>query len=70
MDARTGRLGVAFVDASCKTFSYLYDFGDGWSHTAKSEKIVPMIEDEPPLLLLKSAGRWTARRGAAAKPKA
>ena len=56
-DAKTGRLSAVLVDAGRKTFSYIYDFGDGWSHTVKLEKIVPMIEGEPPLLLLDASGR-------------
>ena len=57
LDAKKGRLRAALVDAGRKTFSYLYDFGDGWSHTVKLEKIVPMIEGEPMVLLLEAAGR-------------
>jgi hypothetical protein len=57
LDAKKGRLRAVLVDAGRKTFSYLYDFGDGWSHTVKLEKIVPMIEGEPSLLLLEAGGR-------------
>ena len=57
MDAKTGRLSAVLVDAGRKTFNYIYDFGDGWSHTVKLEKIVPMIEGEAALLLLDTVGR-------------
>ena len=57
MDARKARLAAVLADAGRKTFSYVYDFGDGWDHTIKLEKIVPAIEGEPVLLLLEAAGR-------------
>ena len=37
-----GFTNAVLVDAGRKTFSYLYDFGDGWSHTVKLEKILPL----------------------------
>jgi hypothetical protein len=37
-------LAAVLVDACGKTFSYLCDFGDGWSHTVKLEKIAPAID--------------------------
>ena len=57
LDARKARLAAVLADAGRKTFSYVYDFGDGWDHTIKLEKIVPAIEGEPVLLLLEAAGR-------------
>ena len=57
LDAKKGRLRAVLADAGSKTFGYLYDFGDCWSHTVKLEKIVPMIEGEPALLLLDAIGR-------------
>ncbi len=57
MDAKKARLAAVLADAGRKTFRYVYDFGDGWDHTIKLEKIVPAIEGEPTLLLLEAAGR-------------
>ena len=47
LEAKKGRLSAVLADAGRKTFSYLYDFGDSWSHTVKLEKIAPAIEGEP-----------------------
>ncbi len=57
LDAKKGRLSAVLADAGRKTFSYLYDFGDGWSHTVKLEKIAPAIEGESDVLLLDAVGR-------------
>ena len=57
MNAKKARLAAVLTDAGRKTFSYVYDFGDGWDHTIKLEKTVPAIEGEPTLLLLEAAGR-------------
>ena len=57
MDAKKARLAAVLADAGRKTFRYLYDFGDGWDHTIKLEKIVPAIEGEPSVLLLEALGR-------------
>ena len=56
-DAKKARLAAVLADAGRKTFRYLYDFGDGWDHTIKLEKIVPAIEGEPSVLLLEALGR-------------
>lgn len=57
LEAKKGRLAAVLADAGRKTFSYLYDFGDGWSHTINLEKIVPGIEGEPNILLIDAVGR-------------
>ena len=57
MDAKKARLAAVLADAGRKTFSYVYDFGDGWDHTIKLEKIVPAIEGGPSVLLLEALGR-------------
>lgn len=57
MDAKKARLAAVLADAGRKTFGYVYDFGDGWDHSIKLEKIVPAIEGEPTLLLLEAVGR-------------
>lgn len=57
LEAKKGRLNSVLADAGRKTFSYLYDFGDGWSHTVKLEKIAPGIQGDANLILLDAVGR-------------
>jgi hypothetical protein len=57
MDASKARLNDAPTEAGRKTFTYIYDFGDSWSHTIKVEKIMPAIDGAAPYLLLDAAGR-------------
>src|SRR5215471_8791700 len=40
MDARKARLDDILEDIGTKTLKYLYDFGDGWEHTIKIERLV------------------------------
>ena len=40
MDARKARLGDILEDIGTKTLKYLYDFGDGWEHTIKIERLI------------------------------
>jgi hypothetical protein len=47
MDARKARLGDILEDIGPKTLKYLYDFGDGWEHTIKIERL---IDPEPGML--------------------
>lgn len=44
LDARKARLGDVLEDVGVKTLRYLYDFGDGWEHTVKIERL---IDPEP-----------------------
>jgi hypothetical protein len=44
LDARKATLGEALEDVGTKTLRYLYDFGDGWEHTVKVERL---IDPEP-----------------------
>jgi Plasmid pRiA4b ORF-3-like protein len=39
LDARKARLIDVLEDLGIKTMHYLYDFGDGWEHTIKIERI-------------------------------
>jgi hypothetical protein len=39
IDARKARLGDILEDIGTKTLKYLYDFGDGWEHTIKVERL-------------------------------
>ena len=57
LDARKARLDDILEDIGTKTLKYLYDFGDGWEHTIKIERL---IEPEPGVLyprLIEVSGR-------------
>ena len=57
LDARKARLGDVLEDIGTKTLRYLYDFGDGWEHTIKVERL---IDPEPGALyprLIEVSGR-------------
>ena len=41
IDARKTTLLAVIEDTGAKSFKYLYDFGDGWEHAIKIEKIQP-----------------------------
>lgn len=49
IDACKETLLAAIEDIGAKSFKYLYDFGDGWTHTVKIEKIFPATSgfDDP-----------------------
>ena len=47
LDARKVRLSEVLEDVGTKTLRYLYDFGDGWEHTIKIERL---IDPEPSTL--------------------
>jgi len=57
LDARKASLGDVLEDVGTKTLKYLYDFGDGWEHTIKIERL---IAPEPGILyprLIEAKGR-------------
>jgi Plasmid pRiA4b ORF-3-like protein len=57
LDAREARLGDILEDIGTKTLKYLYDFGDGWEHTIKIERLTT---PEPGMLyprLIEVSGR-------------
>jgi len=57
MDARKARLDDILEDTGAKTLKYLYDFGDGWEHTIKIERLV---DPKPGMLypnLIEAKGR-------------
>ncbi len=43
IDARKARLGDLIEDMGSKTLKYLYDFGDGWEHTIKIERLIDRL---------------------------
>jgi len=47
LDARKDRLDDVLEDVGAKTLKYVYDFGDGWEHTVKIERL---LDPEPGLL--------------------
>ena len=57
IDARKARLGDILENIGTKSLKYLYDFGDGWEHTIKIERL---IDPEPGILyprLIEAKGR-------------
>jgi len=57
LDARKAKLVDILEDVGVKTLRYLYDFGDGWEHTIKIERLV---DPEPGVLyprLIEASGR-------------
>lgn len=57
IDARKATLLSAIEDIGARSFKYLYDFGDGWTHTVKIEKTFPAIADLNDPFLLDAVGR-------------
>lgn len=57
LDARKTTLRAAIEDTGRKTFKYLYDFGDGWEHSIKVEKIEPGITNLGLPILVAATGR-------------
>jgi hypothetical protein len=43
LDARKARLADVLEDVGTKMLKYLYDFGDGWEHTIKIERLLDPI---------------------------
>jgi hypothetical protein len=44
-------------DTGTKTLKYLYDFGDGWEHSVKLERIVDAVPGLPYPILIDAEGR-------------
>ncbi|MFZ2872700.1 plasmid pRiA4b ORF-3 family protein [Zavarzinia sp.] len=57
LDARKAKLEAVIADTGARSFKYLYNFGDGWEHTVKVEKIAPATPDVDYPLLLGASGR-------------
>ncbi|MDJ0391623.1 plasmid pRiA4b ORF-3 family protein [Roseomonas sp. E05] len=57
LDARKARLIDAIEDTGAKTLRYLYDFGDGWEHTVKIERITNAAPGLTYPLLINASGR-------------
>lgn len=48
LDARKARLIDVLEDVGTKTLKYHYDFGDGWEHTIKIERLIEAAGRCPP----------------------
>jgi hypothetical protein len=57
MDASKSRLLDVLEDMGVKTLKYLYDFGDGWEHTVKIERITDALPGVSYPILLDAKGR-------------
>jgi hypothetical protein len=54
---RKARLADALEDSGGKTLRYLYDFGDGWEHTIKVERIEAAVPGVAYPRLIEAVGR-------------
>jgi hypothetical protein len=57
LDARKARLVDVIEDVGVKTLRYLYDFGDGWDHTIKIERVTDAVPGAAYPRLVEAAGR-------------
>jgi hypothetical protein len=57
LDARKARLVDVLEDVGTKMLRYLYDFGDGWEHTIKIERIADAVPGVAYPRLVEAAGR-------------
>ena len=57
LDARKAKLIDVLEDAGTKTLRYLYDYGDGWAHTIKVERMAPPEPDVLYPRLIEASGR-------------
>jgi len=57
LDARKARLVDVLEDVGAKTLRYLYDFGDGWEHTIKIERIADAVPGIAYPRLVEAVGR-------------
>lgn len=56
LDAAKARLLDLIEDTGAKTFKYLYDFGDGWEHTVKIERVIDAVPGLPYPILIDGTG--------------
>ena len=57
LDARKARLVDVLEDTGVRTVKYLYDFGDGWEHTVKVERVAKAVPGVTYPLLVDASGR-------------
>ncbi|MGH7084279.1 MAG: plasmid pRiA4b ORF-3 family protein [Acetobacteraceae bacterium] len=56
-DASKARLADALKDARAKSLTYLYDFGDGWEHSLRIERIADAVPGIAYPRLVEAVGR-------------
>ncbi len=57
LDAKKARLADVLEDVGTKTIKYLYDFGDGWEHTVKVERVIDAVPGLAYPVLIDAVGR-------------
>ena len=57
LDAKKARLMDVLEDVGTQTLKYLYDFGDGWEHTVKVERIADAVPGMAYPVLIDATGR-------------
>jgi len=57
LDARKARLVDVLEDVGARSLKYLYDFGDGWEHSVRIERITDAMPGIAYPRLLEAAGR-------------
>lgn len=57
LDARKARLVDVLEDVGARTFTYLYDFGDGWDHSVRMERLFDAVPGIAYPRLLEAVGR-------------
>ena len=57
LDARKATLARIVEDTGAKTLRYLYDFGDGWEHTIKIERLIDPLPGISYPRLIEASGR-------------
>src|SRR5436190_12009282 len=57
LDARKTRLIDVLEDVGTKTLRYVYDFGDGWEHTVKIERLIDPVPGIVYPRLINAVGR-------------
>lgn len=57
LDAKKARLVDVLEDVGTKTLKYLYDFGDGWEHMVKVERITDAVPGTAYPVLIDATGR-------------
>lgn len=57
LDARKARLGDIVEDTDARSLQYLYDFGDGWEHTVRIERVTEPLAGITYPRLIDATGR-------------
>jgi len=57
LDAKEARLVDVLEDVDTKTMKYFYDFGDGWEHTIKVERVTDAVPGLAYPVLIDAVGR-------------